>query len=555
MIRRISLGSLILTGIIFILLMTNPNDTQALNPSHISCSTCHSLHSSPGQSLTNEAVRETLCLSCHMAGPGIVVSSHTNIDGSAHSSFSITCTDCHNSHNNMQNYKGGTNLKQVGTRTSDSTFARVKLPSSAGGGTADVIFEQRGSDADPPYDSSLRSFADGDEDGDSKFEGVCEVCHTATLHHRNDGTGNIITHDVGKNCIECHAHDEGFEGAGGGCCGCHSSVKGTRRAVVGEFSLASHHASSPAVDADCKVCHHEGMDDGLGGITTSSYHNNGSVDLRGPDNNGVITFTQFSRDTGSDALESWVVDVQDDFCFKCHDIDGALNESNPSQPFSSGNSPVNVFDQFDPGQDNHHAIRGSVSNPYCTSITLEAPWNSGEVISCFDCHGISGHGSSNQRMLRVSIDFDAMEAAATKTDLPSGMGATVEAFCTLCHKSSIYVDGNLGSVFEYHGSDMSQHSASGNNQLGCMGCHAGINNFWLDNKGNLIGDNGSARGNIHGRNFSWPAQSFASGSASERFQVGGWLSGWGLSGSTGYCRAGTCAHANQSKTYTAATAD
>ena len=74
--------------------------------------------------------------------------------------------------------------------------------------------------------------------------------------------------------------------------------------------------------------------------------------------------------------------------------------------------------------------------------------------------------------------------------------------------------------------------------MGCMGCHGGVR----DASG--IGGNGSAIGNIHGGGYSWGSGSWASGSSTEFFMVGGWNSGWKLNTSSGKngCGGGTCNH-------------
>ncbi|UCH95301.1 MAG: cytochrome c3 family protein [Candidatus Aminicenantes bacterium] len=519
-----------------------PWSTEALNPDHGTCAICHSIHSAPGQSLTNEDVVEVLCLSCH--GPGGTATKkaevHKNKDGSSYSFF-MTCPDCHDPHDHRGNWLGGTNLAQVGKKLDSSGDAMIPTPNS---GDRYVVFESRGTDAGGP---SLHSFADNDEDGNTYYDGACEACHTLALNHRNNSSGNH-SHYTGTNCMVCHPHDGFFHGAGGGCIACHSTPKGSRRAVVGEFSLTSHHVMGGAVtDDDCGVCHYEAQGD----------HGDGNVDLLDPDSGGRLTpFVAFSRNTASDSLESWVIDVQDNLCLKCHDVDGATATNfsgNALQPFSSADRDVpNVFAQFDTSNSYHHAVRGPGNNSYCNSNTMEPPWNQAgdhDVISCFDCHEAGGHGSSNQRMLRNAIDLVTMENAVNKGDLPTGMGVSVEAFCIRCHKSTEYVGGGSFSIFEFHGDNQNQHRGGNSNELGCMGCHGGIVNMWHTKQGVAL-PNGHARGNIHGGNFTWTADSFADGTDTEHFMVGGWNSGWQIIGATGYCRGGDCNHDNSSKDYT-----
>lgn len=342
-------------------------------------------------------------------------------------------------------------------------------------------------------------------------------------------------------------------------------------------STPSHHVAGGAVtDDDCGVCHYEAV--------SSASHKNNQVDLRDPDTGSPITgFAQFSRNTNTNVLEPEVINVQNNFCLKCHDSNssrgaglggapGTMFSSNPLQPFSWPSRDVpDVFGQFNTANPFHHAVRGPGNNPYTTStttngnkITMEPPWNqtagSHDVISCFDCHGVPdgsgivsaiGHGSSNQRMLRTPIDLITMESTTDPRNLPAGMGLTVETFCVQCHKASVYQTNTApkaaGSVFDDHGASQGQHSGAGGNELGCMGCHGGIKDF-----GGLGVSNGSARGRLHGGTFTWISPSPTSGIATDQFMLGGWMSGWKIVGTTGYCWGGECNHGptKGGKTYT-----
>lgn len=181
-----------------------PESTGALNPWHGDCSICHSVHSAPGQALSNDAVVEVLCLSCH--GPGgsaATVEVHTNTSGSSYPSFRMTCIDCHNTHDNMLNCFAGINLKSVGRKITGATYARISTPNS---GIREVVFESRGTSVGDP---SLHSFADADQDGNGTYDGPCEVCHTLTRFHHNNSGGNH-NHQLGRTCTNCHNHDNHF---------------------------------------------------------------------------------------------------------------------------------------------------------------------------------------------------------------------------------------------------------------------------------------------------------------------------------------------------------
>jgi len=575
---------ILLTGFIFVFtvlvliaaLVFWPGGTEALNPNHTGCSTCHSFHNAPGQKLTNDAVVEVLCLSCH--GPAgistLKADVHKNKPSSSYAPFTMTCTDCHDAHDNRQNWLAGTNLKQVGKKITGSLDARISTPNS---GVRDVVFESRGTDAGGP---SLHSFADNDQDGNGTYDGACEVCHTLAANHRNNSSGDHA-HYTGQTCTDCHPHDGFFNGSGGGCTGCHGSPqdKGdgppTRRAISGEFGLTSHHVvGGPVTDDDCGVCHYEAVD--------GSYHQDNKVDLRNPDDASVgalISFAQFTHTPSDDYAGSGqqhILDVQDNFCMKCHDSNGATETNfsgNALQPFSSNSRDVpNVFDRFDTANSYHHAVPGAGTNEYCipsttngNNITMELPWNQNsthDVISCFDCHMTGGHGSANQRMLRTSIDLDGLETAGAAADIgliPSSVRTDVETFCSLCHKSSVYVIDSdpeaVGSIFEDHPGSQGQHSAASGNEMGCIGCHGGIVDFGA---GLASGGNGAARGNLHGGSFVWGSGTFSAGVTTEYFMVGGWNSGWytfiDKGNPMGGCGGGDCNHKGRSnsegKSYT-----
>lgn len=548
--------------VVVLLAIYYPQKSDALNANHNCLPDCHDLHAGGSNQLLKMAVVEDLCLSCH--GPAGTATKkaavHTNVVGSTYDPFAMSCRDCHDPHDSQLNWLGGTNLMMVGSDQDGTGLAKITTPNS---GVREVAFTSRGIDAGQ---ASLHSFADDDEDGNTYWDGVCETCHTQT-YHQNDGNP-IPVHHVGETCTDCHPHADSFWPTQGSCLDCHNTTRDnddgppTRRAVESEFSQAGHHVGSAVTDNDCKVCHYEAVD--------SSYHKNNQIDLRDPDDGGVgtlISFTSFSRDTTTDVLESDITNIQNNFCMKCHDAGGATatfnadDGANALEPFSTGSPVPDVHGQFNTGNSYHHAVRGAGTNPYSipsatngSNITMESPWNQDtthDQITCFDCHGVPdgtgavtiiGHGSSNQRMLRDPIDLDTMETTTDYRNLPSGMGATVETFCVECHKAAVYVSSSdpesVGSKYEYHGLGQNQHRAGGGNELGCMGCHGGVVDF------SGISGNGTARGNIHGGTYTWGSNSWASGSSTEHFMVGGFISGWKLNTSAGNngCGGGDCNH-------------
>ena len=228
----LSLGSWPLTGF-------------ALSPAH-ECNYCHDVHSADGVTILAEQEVEVLCLSCHIAGaldaaPDADV--HTNKTGSAYADFRATCLECHNPHDNQENWIGehehivndpevwGINIKLVGSAGADgfAVIQSIEWDSTLGeylDGIRYVVFEQLGDDTDPVL--QIHSFSDENmdgllaPDGEAK-DGPCEVCHNQTKYHCNGDDSNIgacgTEHNTGRTCTQCHDHAANFlpqSGSGGG---------------------------------------------------------------------------------------------------------------------------------------------------------------------------------------------------------------------------------------------------------------------------------------------------------------------------------------------------
>jgi len=354
-----------------------PSEAEAqVEPKHHECHACHDLHGGGYAALTAYATSEDLCLSCHSeAGPvdypigGIPtpIPRQTGIhDGSKHSS-PTTCWNCHD-------HEG-----EARGATHDNFALIPKIRTTPNTGDMLVEFTAR---------TGTSSFADGD----AMYDGVCEVCHTATSEHRYDGS--VGGHQAGSDCTQCHDHDGGFQGAGGGCAGCHSSTQGSRRAVVSEFDRKSHHvdwalagyaAADSIPDSDCESCHDQAQ------------HQGGTVRLKNADDASVMDYTGVPGQ-----LET--------FCAACHDADGAGLAG--GAPFSDGLTPPNVTDNW--ASSSHEGMGAT----------------------CGDCHD-EGHGS-----LKVSL-----LAPATVASTAPAYAEEQEGFCFSCHDSDGPATSDLATVF------------------------------------------------------------------------------------------------------------
>ena len=117
--------------------------------------------------LRASSYQNRLCLDCHRQ------STHKGAN----------CLDCHQAHSTSN--RAGVKEK---VRTTDLTEKAVKFLRYTG----------------------VNSFADGD----TTYDGICEVCHTKTKYCKRDGTG-FANHSSGanysgKSCVSCHTHSSGF---------------------------------------------------------------------------------------------------------------------------------------------------------------------------------------------------------------------------------------------------------------------------------------------------------------------------------------------------------
>lgn len=132
---------------------------------NFACSGCHS-ERSPSPGAGHRQVPQ--CSECHddktHAPPGVQA---------------FDCTRCHDPH---------------GSDNSDLVKEHITDPAGA---SHSVVFNSDEGRADGSFASES-----------SPGSGICEICHTATLYYRADGSGQG---HFTTSCIACHAHTDGFE--------------------------------------------------------------------------------------------------------------------------------------------------------------------------------------------------------------------------------------------------------------------------------------------------------------------------------------------------------
>jgi hypothetical protein len=265
-----------------------PNRDIHQNTEGTTINTCLECHFSSDSSKTHSKMRSKT-YSLTAAG--------TESDGYASYHNGFDCTDCHDMHGggNCGDYQ---NLRFI--------FCEIDIDLDPFiTDLRPVIFTCDFSAENPCDPYGTNSYADGD----TNYDGVCEVCHTQTRHHRNDGSQEDDGHYAGTDCIVCHSHSDAFShGGGAGCDACHGHDEGYEYAP-GQFS------------------------EGAGSVQSHSTHTeNDSDDLKGPfipcdACHDTANYPYFK--SGTDGDGNGVFDLSEtDVCDTCHSPLGAFDGVN-----------------------------------------------------------------------------------------------------------------------------------------------------------------------------------------------------------------------------------
>ncbi|MBI4843276.1 MAG: Ig-like domain-containing protein [Nitrospirae bacterium] len=273
-------------------------------------------------------------------------------------------------------------------------------------------------------------------DGDTIYDGVCEVCHTNTDYHRNNASG-VHNHNMGVHCSQCHDHGFGFSHGGGG-------------------------ASS-----NCVECH--GHDPGYGGYTGgkgtyashSTHTENDSDDIRGPNagcgachDTGAMPDFKSGTDSNGDGRYSL---SETDVCDSCH---------------SSGGTYNGVTDGVLGAKNNWSAVGSSESLIYAADGSLK----SGKEKWCASCHDESPSQIQSINAPNVVGDEDGSftygtgwgfyktgHGLSSGSTYPASGGVTAGAGkgCLDCHLSTVaHTDGNARTFDCGNGCDSTEYRQS-----------------------------------------------------------------------------------------------
>ncbi|RJR15265.1 MAG: CxxxxCH/CxxCH domain-containing protein [Nitrospiraceae bacterium] len=299
----------------------------------IGCSSCHFVYGSQPSLLPpwtahlpqdiDDTQYNTLCWSCHNDIEAPYVRTHSSLQtDNGYGDWTIECRTCHNPHTQRQaDTYGSSSYLYSGTSTNITSTVLTK--SGAGWGvnayqglvvipnTAQMKYKYRisGNTADTlmisgPVDltkaaagntfaivygklieSTIRTPSSGNRtarffnntgpksfaDGDGTYDGICEVCHTQTVYHRNNASGNH-THNEGLKCTLCHTHADGFKGTG--CDVCHGYPPVVSEATGGPHGLVNNPGVTGSAAAGahnkhvndkfypCDYCHYRSVGSG-----------------------------------------------------------------------------------------------------------------------------------------------------------------------------------------------------------------------------------------------------------------------------------------------------
>jgi hypothetical protein len=209
---------------------------------------------------------------------------------------------------------------------------------------------------------------------------TCTACHTDPLGQGN-GTGDAHSIQPLPGCVNCHAVKQAQVAPS-----LVNDNNGVRQIVGagGEFQQWSHHIindinnSVDPQNGQCAVCHLEGKGS-TGSVDSTKHMVDGNIHLR--DCNTTLNQSQSSGGEFTWNPASPNHTAMDQFCMSCHNAAGAVSAPTPTgtprtasplNPFGdliqnnydglSRGAVVAVYDQFDPSNTSHHAVRAARYN-------------------------------------------------------------------------------------------------------------------------------------------------------------------------------------------------
>ncbi len=284
--------------------------------------------------------------------------------------------------------------------------------------------------------------------------GVCEVCHTTTTHHRNDGSQLPDSHNDAQDCTQCHVHTDGFKGgeSGGGlsCSTCHSQIYAAMdstsilaRHILGNDSADySPGASGMFTIKNCLSCHvdHDifrpDLNPGIG-TRGSNLRVDWAIDPVSGDNTVLLNSDYQSTGNGGVCLSCH--DGSDPTCSACH------SAHTPPKDFLLPFASASSVHRFIPKAEYDSAIS---THNYSVPITFTTD---GSVFNanCTKCHNDDMSKTYQNSTVKVSIHGSSFSLMLDSTGIAAPTEPLEEAFCFKCHSTTS--NPNAGVNLDYFG--------------------------------------------------------------------------------------------------------
>jgi len=328
-------------------------------------------------------------------------------------------------------------------------------------------------------------------DGDATYDGICEVCHTQTKHHRNnnDSPGEADhTHNVDLKCTLCHMHKNGFLPVGAGAHDVHMTKEFGPKITCGDGDWGCHGTFVPGSNSPNEVIFSDGLAlcDGRPGTdcpntgadtgtqVCANCHGEGSLlakyfffrpgSSEGPD--GVFVTDQSGSYTWND---TWLGNGGDPaggektYCGSCHNDTDVTFVTGPQPP----GQPANIAGDLDVSTgvstygfytNGHGKSSGNYDRLSWQNDTELG--NPAANKTCSDCHDITGahfnNPDPNNKRLKAGYENDA--------------DSTV---CDACHGQE---GGDTATAdpkyYTTHAAyENSAHGADSKSDLKCTDCH------------------------------------------------------------------------------------
>ena len=346
------------------------------------------------------------------------------------------CLVCHSSHD-------VTNIYLVNDT--------IQTPNS---GLMEVIFKTLG--IGDPYNTPDPTVGDPTsgvmaDATDGVSTGVCEVCHTTTAHHRNDGSQLPDSHHDSDNCTQCHLHTEGFkagESNGGMACSCHEQIfiamdstsLLTRHILADNAADYSPGASGMFTIKNCLTCHvdHDifrpDLNTGIG-TRGSNLRVDWAIDPVSGDNTVLLNSDYQSTGNGGICLSCHT--DPDPSCSACHSAHISPGKQQLNNATASSAHGVIHKTEYDAATSGHNysvpttfATDGSVFNANCTK-----------------CHNDDMLKTYQNSTIKVSVHGSSFALFLDSTGIASPTSPLEENLCFKCHSTTS--NPNAGSNLDF----------------------------------------------------------------------------------------------------------